>query len=182
MAWDLPGLITLAIDRTATYFNKFKSCFDVLDQHTHDGADGGGAVLTDLYQDRMQVLINPLFCWDTGRFSSFNLSSGPLGTLQQGSGLVNDECTYKVRLDVGIYTVKIIYGKDTNCGIATFYVNDVSLGSVDGYDTGSSSQNIATLSLTVTEFQIHTFKLKVTGKNNASSSYIFEFQGALLYK
>lgn len=184
MAWDLPGLITLATDRTAAYFNKFKSSFDVLDQHPHDGTDGGGAVLSDLHQRRDYFFVMP-YAPATGVFNvvrQINDTFGHITKVATASGVAGDEGTWELFLEQGTYTWHVFHAKDTSHGIASIYVNEVLLGTFDGYGSSLTNFNDAAFTLSLTSSGLQTIRIAMESKNTSSSSYKLVLQGWLFIK
>lgn len=174
MAWTLPDLITLATDRTAAYFNKYKACFDVLDQHTHDGTAGGGAVLTGLYPRRTNYVLPLYAALPGGRFTISNSPVyGPIGGVWNSTAALNDQGDWSVRLSTGDYTVHVLYRKANNGGVGWFYFNGTLLSSIDAYNSTIQTDQVATMPLSVTTNGLHTITLKMLTKNSSSGGYGF---------
>lgn len=174
MTWDLPATVSAATDRTAAYFNKYKSCFDELELHTHDNSDGDGATLANLYQRRDDALLMPLAPLTGGNFAFSSAIAGALGSVYDGSPAQNHYGEWLVRLARGAYTVKVGHHKRTDSGIATFQLDGATFGTVDGYTTPDTADQVATIEgLSVPADGLHTIKMLMATKNASSSNYGF---------
>lgn len=92
MAWDLPPVVTLPTDRTSVYFNKFKSCFDVLDQHAHSGQVTGDGPVLDVAAQRIDNEIS-IAAPRPGAVNNFVLTVGVFGSYLTSAAL-NDQISF----------------------------------------------------------------------------------------
>jgi len=170
MAWDLPAVLTLATERTAAWFNKYKSCFDALALHAHSGADGDGADL-ELPHFREAVDIPLWFPEAGGQWATYTVTGAPLGYMAT-TGALNDEGEWKVWLHAGTIHLTIPHVADTNRGKVTVYIDGISVGIFDEYNgAGSYLTNGSISGISRTTDGYATVKMKVTTKNGSSSGY-----------
>jgi hypothetical protein len=177
MAWNLPDLISVANDRTVSWANKFKACFDVLSQHIHDGTDGNGAILTS---QNCQSDISFVFPIPSGDFSSLLSPSISqylsLYAIYTSGTSLGDTGTWYFNASEGIYTISVLYFKASNGGIVTITVNGSVIGEIDTYNSTNASG--------LTEFDdiecitgLNSVTVDLTGKNGSSSDYSFALIG-----
>ena len=87
---------------------------------------------------------------------------------------LGDTTEFDMVLRPGTYKIRVIHDKDTDRGIANFYVNNVSVGSVDCYSqTKININRFSANSFTVTKAGTQTFKCVITGKNPSSTGFAF---------
>ncbi len=83
-----------------------------------------------------------------------------------------DKVRFKAYLAAGTYTFKMTYGKANNRGITEVLIDDVSIGTWDGYNSTQTWNHIATVTdLNVTESSIKNIDLAINGQNASSSGY-----------
>lgn len=85
----------------------------------------------------------------------------------------NDEITIQdIYLMPGTYTLNTYCKKGTDCGIGTFYLDGVSIGTQDFYAAALSAGSIvSTTGITVSAGGKKTFSMKLATKNGASTHY-----------
>lgn len=91
--------------------------------------------------------------------------------ITQNTAAINDEIRARFFLKAGNYTLHIAGKTDTLYGIATYYVDTVSQGSLDWYTGGAVNNVIKTIPITVVGSGWHTLNIKVASKNVSSSNY-----------
>lgn len=93
------------------------------------------------------------------------------------SGAQNDELSYYVTLERGVYTMSFPNSKDTNRGIYSVRIDGVEVGTIDGYNAASSNQNSTITGITIAGGGRKLITLKMATKNASSSSYFGSFHG-----
>lgn len=179
MAWDLPGLISAATDRTAAYFNKYKASFDALAQHNHAGTDGSGAGLALPPYREIHSMV-PWFPEAAGDFTTYTVTGTLLGYITNGGAALNDEGEWKFwcRKTSASETarIRIRYLRDTNAGIAELYFNGVNIDSTDMYNGSALLGSDTSNSFTIASDGYHTIKIVMASKNASSSAYACKLQ------
>lgn len=112
------------------------------------------------------------------------VSYGPQGDydslLIPGKGLLksignnNEIKMAQVRMNVGIYTIKIATLNDSDMGIMEVLAGALSLGTVDLYAPdipGAIYNKVYTFTFSPTQSGLYDIRVKCTGKNGASSAY-----------
>jgi hypothetical protein len=94
-----------------------------------------------------------------------------------------DQISWKAFLAAGTYTLRVVYGKAGNQGIADFYIDDVEVGSVDMYAASASLNNIYTVTgITVSTSGLKTIKAKVEGKNISSGDHYIKITSITFWR
>ena len=98
------------------------------------------------------------------------------GWFTNNSGANNDNCTMKVFLTPGTYTLCVLYVKAADRGILKVYLGSQVLTTIDGYAAAISYNNIdETTSITISSSGVQNLKFEVDGKNASSSNYYVTF-------
>lgn len=102
-----------------------------------------------------------------------NLDSSALGGgYVATAGAQNNEIVWNVPLDAGTWTLTAIYRKMSAYGIATFYLDATSLGTVDTYAASASNNNVSQITgITVATPAVYALKMKAETKNASASQY-----------
>lgn len=80
--------------------------------------------------------------------------------------------TWKLHLSAGTYTLRVIHGKDTNFGIADFYIDATEVASIDMYGAAATYMNVNnTTGIAVADSGVKTVKLLIDGKNASSAGF-----------
>lgn len=93
------------------------------------------------------------------------------------SAAVGDTYEFSFLLRAGSYNLVIVHDRGTSRGIVSFFLNDVSLGSVDCYATATAAVNRRSFPITLTTSGLQTFKARVLSKNSSSSGFLFNCSG-----
>ena len=170
---------------TASDLNQIRDNFQILSQHTHTGEIGeGSAVISGDSSESVlpQVQVLARFPKSTTGFTYSTSSNYRLGFVAQSSAQ-NDEIVFPVGLQAGTYRLEFLYGKGSNCGIATFYLDATSLGTIDTYNAATSYNDASAItSITVATSGWYDFKIKMATKNGSSSGYVCRWQAVNLVR
>lgn len=132
-------------------------------------------------------IVVPIFGAPLSHITWNTISTGTTfynGIALQTSAAVNSELQFKVALGSGVWRLDPLYLANTNVGILTAYLDDVSVGTIDGYaasatkmpvNAGDAGSSVA--GIVVSTPGIHTLKIKVTGKNASSTQYYWQLSG-----
>ena len=97
-----------------------------------------------------------------------------LGYIQSTSAAQNDDVVYNVALDAGVWTLTVICRRDASFGIATFYLDSTSLGTVDFYRSSLLVNSVHQITgFTVATPAVYALKMKMETKNASASAYGF---------
>lgn len=105
--------------------------------------------------------------------SSTNLGGGRLGTgASQNQGLAID-----MWADTGTHTLTAVHLKNPDNGIFTFRLDATSLGTIDGYASPFTENNVSTITgISVTTTGVKSFNWIMATKNASSSNYFWRIQ------
>lgn len=118
----------------------------------------------------------PLYAWtdvDQGTWSMLTQSSawGNAEFTNDASAGDGDALNYKIGIQAGTYTLRIVCRKGASLGIVKVLIDGVVKHTMDCYNaTNSFNQATETTGITLTQ-GLHTIKIKVDGKNASSSGY-----------
>lgn len=76
-------------------------------------------------------------------------------------------------LKAGSYTFEILHDKSSSRGIASFYIDNNLIGSVDCYSSSASNVNRYSVNFSLSTTGSHTFKCVVDSKNASATNYRF---------
>lgn len=93
------------------------------------------------------------------------------------SASVGDTYEFSFLLRAGSYNLVIVHDRGASRGIASFFLNDVLLGSVDCYASATAAVNRRVYPITLTTSGLQTFKVRVLSKNASSSGFLFNCSG-----
>jgi hypothetical protein len=93
--------------------------------------------------------------------------------VQNATGVaVNDEITFPVALSAGTWTIQMIQHTFTDRGIATFRLDGVSVGTIDGYSAGSVLNAIGSIAgVVVAASGKKVLSIKMATKNASSTNF-----------
>lgn len=87
-------------------------------------------------------------------------------------GSLNDKQAVGVYLPAGTFTLNVFRDTDTNRGLATFYLDGVSKGTIDFYASSAhGNDGYSTISLGTLTAGYHILAMEVLSKNGSSSNY-----------
>jgi hypothetical protein len=106
-----------------------------------------------------------------------------MGYYQDSSAAQNDQISWDVYLDVGIWTLTLVHVKDVSYGIATINFNGVSQGTIDMYAASQSLNNFSQLTgLVVSVAGVYTIQIIKATKNGSSTNYGSGYHGLSLIR
>lgn len=112
--------------------------------------------------------------WSTIAFST---SAARWGYLQS-SGAQNAEISWTLSLAAGTWTIDLNHHRSTNVGIYSVRIDNVEVGTVDGYVASPTFNNRNSVTgVVVTTTGSHVLKLVMATKNASSSSFFGVIQG-----
>ena len=83
-----------------------------------------------------------------------------------------DNITYKVRLAIGTYTLRILYYENDDEGIVDFDIAGAEVASFDLYNAAPTRNSVQSqAAIAVATAGIKDFRVRVHGKNGASSNH-----------
>jgi len=91
--------------------------------------------------------------------------------LYNESNTLNDEIEYEIYAKSGTRTIELLVVITDSCGVISIYIDNVLQGSVDLYSATHKTDTNKTIGIEVVGSKPHSLKIKVTGKNVASSGY-----------
>jgi hypothetical protein len=95
-----------------------------------------------------------------------------LNATKQSSGAQNDEINFDVSLSPGTWVYEQMHSKGINIGIYTITVGDIVAGTIDGYASPSSPNELNSLTgIIVPSAGVYRLKVKMATKNASSSDY-----------
>ena len=97
------------------------------------------------------------------------------------SSAQNDTVDFKFPLKAGSYTLEITHLKRPGDGIASLYIDDSLIGTIDAYNSTTTNINRYTVTFTVSLTGLHTFKCIIASKNSSSSGFAFAVSAVLIY-
>ena len=91
---------------------------------------------------------------------------------------INNSAQYDVYeiaflLKAGTYNFTILHDKGINRGVASFYLDDVLIGSLDCYNASTVPNFRTSYTVTVSNSGTHTFKIKINSKNASATGFAF---------
>jgi len=108
-----------------------------------------------------------------------------LGTaLWNSSNADADGVSYKIYLAAGTYTMKFLYGKDSNCGKLDVVVDgNTEISQLDAYAASTQHNQIQTVTgITVASAGIVDVSVALNGKNASASAYYSRLQALVFYR
>lgn len=110
-----------------------------------------------------------------------NLTGGQLNGLDiYSSGAQNDEIWWYIGVPAGTYDIVLWYVKAANQGIYSVRVDDVQVGTIDGYNGSTTNANKSTISGVTIAAGKRKISLKMATKNGSSSNYYGEINALIL--
>jgi len=115
-------------------------------------------------------IVNPAH-WQHVPYALYYLGWELLNNVYPGPA-IGDELDYKFSHKAGAFTFVMVAERGGNMGIVTIYLDGVSQGTIDLY--GAAGWTVVfTLPITILTHGEHTLAIRVTGKNDLSSNYMF---------
>lgn len=93
------------------------------------------------------------------------------------SAAQNDVYELSFILKAGSYNLTFLYDKGTTRGIASIYLDDSLIGSIDCYNGSTVAVNRTSYIITISKSGVHTLKIKMLSKNASSTGYAFNCSG-----
>lgn len=90
---------------------------------------------------------------------------------------VNDVYEFTFLLRAGTYNFVIVHDRGASRGVASFYLNEALLGSVDCYAATTAAVNRRVFPVTLTTSGLQTFKIRILSKNASSTGFLFNCSG-----
>lgn len=91
--------------------------------------------------------------------------------LYNSSAALNDKIRYRVYLSAGTYKLYVVYSKNAAYGICNFIVDGNSVGTIDMYNSSSLTNQISSITFTITKTGLVNFDVLVSSKNASSGGY-----------
>lgn len=88
----------------------------------------------------------------------------------------NSELKWDVPLAAGDWTLELMHSVATNNGIAHWYVDDVSIGNVDGYNASGAFNIRSSLTFRAAYARIAEIRVKIETKNASATNFAFPLQ------
>lgn len=173
MTWSLKTFLGLSTDASLTNLNQMRDNLLALRLHTHSGTEGDGALL---FGGAQFVQILPWYPASNVNWSTLTFDTGvATARLMVNTNELGNECTFPVALTPGTWDVSVWGWVSNSSGIASVYLDNSILGTLDFYAAsgGTDGQRtftgatVAGLTLPTTQ----SLRFVVTGKNASSSSY-----------
>jgi hypothetical protein len=119
---------------------------------------------------------------NTGTWTLNQSTSTVFACYSQGSNADGNNCTYKVPMAAGTYTIQVIYGQGTNFAKFDIQIDGaVVVSGIDGYAGGDAWNTISeTTGVTITSGGIKNLKVIHNGKNGLSSGYFSRIEGIII--
>ena len=106
--------------------------------------------------------------WDTISVTASAIFNG----YKNSSAAMNDEIEFDVVLGAGTWTFELMWLKSAYSGIATLYLDGVSIGTMDTYNaTDAYNQLMSITGVVVATSGKKRLKIKITSKNASALSY-----------
>ena len=116
--------------------------------------------------------------WDRIASTSYPLYSN----WQNVSNTQNDQCTYRMWLSKGTYTLSVIAIRNTNGAIQTVLLDGSSVGTIDWYGT-LDYDNIQTLTgITVSTTGIHELSFQVATRHASSTGWYLRYSTFAMFR
>lgn len=94
------------------------------------------------------------------------------GSFFNSSAAQNDSVAYKVLLTQGTWTVKLLYNKNTNSGIATISLGSVSVGTLDCWAAAINRNNVQTFTgIAIPSTGIYALTYLMATKNASATAF-----------
>lgn len=113
--------------------------------------------------------------YETGDWTRFSGSVLFGGTAQATTQ--NAERGWDIYLDAGYYTIELAHQEGTNLGIYSVRVDDVEVGTIDGYAATFVSRLAAVVDVMISDTGIHKISIVMATKNASSSGYLAKLNG-----
>ena len=95
----------------------------------------------------------------------------------------NDEIRWKAYLAKGTYVIKAMFRKDTSMGIMTFQIDNVDVGTIDGYAASAQENQTGSITaISVTDSGLKNIDIKMATKNASASTYGCFLTGFVIYR
>ena len=104
--------------------------------------------------------------------------------MYNGGSLANgDEIVYNVHLSAGTYTLEVTCNKGDAAGIMKVYLDTTVIATNDLYAAAVSNGNrLTTTAIAVASNGMYSLKMKVEGKNAASTGYALNFSTISMWR
>lgn len=110
--------------------------------------------------------------WANTNWSTITLNTAyAMNGIKESTGAQNAEIIWPVTLSAGTWTFELLHSKNTDVGIYTVYLDDTSIGTIDGYAADTKNQVGTITSVSVTATGRYMLKIKMATKNGSSSNY-----------
>jgi hypothetical protein len=107
--------------------------------------------------------------WNTVTLDSTQINQGR----RSSTGAQNAEVAWDVMLAAGTWKVEIFMRTDTDKGIYSVRLDDVEVGTIDGYSASATNNVRGSVSgIAVTRSGKYELELRMATKNGSSSSYV----------
>ena len=88
----------------------------------------------------------------------------------------DDEIGWNVPLSAGTWTLTLIHVTGPSCGIYTTKLDSTTIGTIDGYSAGVTSNVVTEISgISVGSSGVYTLKLVMATKNASATDYQYRF-------
>ena len=135
-----------------------------------------GAPVTDLYPSRFHI--TPWMSWSgsggTTPTRTASTSHVGLGFIQNGAAADADHYEWNVEMASGTWSVKLLFEKDTDCGVFDVSVDGVAVSSGnDAYNGSATYNNVLTVTgVAVASSGNHAVRVAANTKNASSSDFV----------
>jgi hypothetical protein len=102
--------------------------------------------------------------------ATFVIVASDAGPMIQFGTTVNGEIAWDIGLEPGTYTIGFTHNKDSDRGIYSVQLNDVAVGTVDGYNASTSTVMSQLTGVTVAA-GVNEFSMKMLTKNASSTNF-----------
>jgi len=139
---------------------------------------------TDIGEGHINILPLSYDSIGQGAWSWYKESNYILnGLFVNGSNADGDNINYKIYLDKGTYTLLYISNTNNNYGIAGIYIDEAHIVNFDCYSTALAiTVSNKQTDIVITTSGIKTLKVKINGKNQASSDYFAAIEYIALWR
>lgn len=141
---------------------------------------GGGGITSSTVSSAIASAIAPLYAqsfallpWaaKTITSGSFVVGANDGGLLLQFGTAQNSEIAWDINLLAGTYMIGFTQAQGSDRGIYSVQLNDVQVGTADGYNAGSAYVLSTVSAIAVATSGANELSLKMLTKNASSSSY-----------
>lgn len=143
-------------------------------------AGGGGGVSSGTMDTAIATAIAPLYHrsfallpWAAkeSTVSTFVVVASDIGPMIQFTTVQNGLISWDINLLAGTYSIGFTNSRDSDRGIYSVQLNDVEVGTADGYNGAATSGLGQVTGITVAASGANELSLKMLTKNASSSSY-----------